>query len=724
MKTAWILFVTAFITAQGQAPAPPSGNVAVPLEEYNRLMDLASKPAPPPVGPPSNFVLKSSEFQLKVAGEAVSGSVRVEGEVLATGTHKVPLAAELIVLDAQRDGNDLPLEHDNGFHSAMLNGPGEFGVTLQTAIPLRIEAGRASFDLAVPTAGTARLKLEVPGAQTLVNISAGLVTRRTSAGGNTTIEATLVPGRTNIWWAVRLATTPPVVQESRFTSDVKTLVSVVESELAMAALTEVTVLRGEPNEFRVEIPEGFELTSVTGPTLSSSSVAGKELRLVVASPAARSHQFLLSLSRTQMNPEAQARLVTFAGSQRETGEVLVDGVGAMELAATERGGLRRMDIKETSPYLRTLATGTLHAAFRYQKRSAEMPAVGLKWDRFPESEVLSAVAQNATVTTLITSEGRSLTEVRLTLKNRAQPFLKVQLPADGSILSAEVQGVAVKPVVGVDGNRVPLFRPGFRPADAYQVSFVFLHSGTPLTNKGDSQLVLPKMDIAIANLRWEVFLPARYKVSKFGGDPRSEQLFPDSSGPDAAEEPVFNSSLLQLPALAISGQASSSALVNGQIGGVVTDPAGAVIPGAMVRLQHLATGAVFNAISDQAGRWSVLVPTGLVAVNAASPGFKNYMQTRYHDASRAMRLDMRLEVGQTDETISVSKGAVLNSESSAPPSVPLPQAASGNVQDLQRRVAGVLPIAINVPRTGNSYRFVRPLVIDEPTTLTFRYRGK
>ena len=50
--------------------------------------------------------------------------------------------------------------------------------------------------------------------------------------------------------------------------------------------------------------------------------------------------------------------------------------------------------------------------------------------------------------------------------------------------------------------------------------------------------------------------------------------------------------------------------------------------------------------------------------------------------------------------------------------------ASLNVKDFQRRVVGVLPIAANVPHTGNSYRFVRPLAVDEETTLSFRYKSK
>jgi hypothetical protein len=50
------------------------------------------------------------------------------------------------------------------------------------------------------------------------------------------------------------------------------------------------------------------------------------------------------------------------------------------------------------------------------------------------------------------------------------------------------------------------------------------------------------------------------------------------------------------------------------------------------------------------------------------------------------------------------------------------RAASSNVTNLQQRVAGVLPVAVDVPRAGDSYRFVRPLVLDEETKVTFTYK--
>jgi hypothetical protein len=48
---------------------------------------------------------------------------------------------------------------------------------------------------------------------------------------------------------------------------------------------------------------------------------------------------------------------------------------------------------------------------------------------------------------------------------------------------------------------------------------------------------------------------------------------------------------------------------------------------------------------------------------------------------------------------------------------------SANVFSLQRRVAGILPVRLYVPRSGKSYRFVRPLVLEEETKITFQYKS-
>jgi hypothetical protein len=73
-------------------------------------------------------------------------------------------------------------------------------------------------------------------------------------------------------------------------------------------------------------------------------------------------------------------------------------------------------------------------------------------------------------------------------------------------------------------------------------------------------------------------------------------------------------------------------------------------------------------------------------------------------------------------------GRIINGVPATAPGLMAPgaanQQASANVMNLQRRVAGVLPVAIDVPRAGTSFSFVRPLVLDEETKVTFSYRSR
>src|SRR5712692_6677257 len=714
---------------KGGLPLPDSGNVTLPLDEYNRLVELASKPARKPETPPLNYSIKRADLKLRVESESVLGSVQLEGEVFKKGVAKVPLTSGITILDAKQENKALPLQQENGTQTAVLTGPSEFSITLNAGLPLGIEAGRASFSLPVPAAGSVQLSLLLPGENTYANINPGLITDRRSEHGHTAIEATLVPGQpATIWWAKRETTTPAVPREVRFLSEVKTLVSVSEAELRIATLADVTVVQGEPSQFEVEVPEGYEITGATGASLESSETQSGVLTLKVRTASQRGHQFLISMERTIGDSKASAPFPSFKNAQRETGEVLIEGAGTMELTATEGGGLKRMDVRETNPYLRSLAHFPPQAAFRFHRQPNETPSLALEWTRFPDSSVLAAVAESAVVTTLVTSEGRSLTEVKLTVKNQAQPFLKVALPGGTSILSADVGGERVKPVQGQDGNRVPLLRPGFRPTSAYEVSFVFLHSGAPFAKKGGSELSLPRMDVPINLLQWEVFLPEQYKVKDFGGDVMSANLLPASSLDVSGAEGEINGFAGEY----FVRKLEFVSLLPGQLGGTIVDSTGAVIPNAQVTVTHLDTGAVRNVVTDSSGRWIVSnLPSGRVNITANSPGYKQLVSQINYDGSRPTPFNSALSVGAVSETLTVTAEAgrsTLNFEiiqRDAKKNAEKQQmAASSNVFSLQQRISGVLPVRVDVPRAGNSYNFVRPLVLDEETKVTFTYKSK
>jgi hypothetical protein len=729
---AGLLLFPGFLLADERVvpPVPSSGNVTLPLDEYNRLLELANKPAQKTDTPPVPYTMKRADLKFHVTSESVQGTVQLQGEILHKGVTRVPLTTGMAILDARQEGKNLPLELEGGTHTAVLAGPAEFGVTLDAGLPLNIEAGRASFNLPVPSAGSVRLILSLPGDHTNVRISPGLITSRASENGQTTVEATLVPGQNaSIWWTTREVAAPAVPKEVRFLSEVKTLLTVSEADLRIAALADISVVQGEPSQFEVAIPTGYEVTGATGASVESSEVQSGVLILQVRTPAQKSHQFLIVMEKSLTETKADAPFLSFQNAQRETGEVLVEGAGTIELTSTEGGGLKRMDFKETNPYLRSLARFPLQAAFRYHRQPNEQPSLTLAWTRFPDSSVLAAVVDRAIVTTLVTNEGRSLTEVKLIVRNQAQQYLKVALPTGASILSAEVAGEKVKPVEGTDGNRVPLGRTGFRPNGTYTVSFVFMHSGAPFAKKGGSDISLPKMDVPIDLLQWEVFLPEQYKVKDFGGDAIAASLLPPASRDVSGAEDDM--SINGMPAAGPVSNFESVNLLPGQLGGIVVDPSGAVVPNAQVTVTQVETGATRNVMTDSAGRWIVSnLPSGHVEVNASAPGFQHLVQKFNYDGSAPAAFVSALNVGAVAQTVTVMSSASTigdyqRSEREAKKIAAQQQlAASANVTSLQQRVSGVLPVRVDVPRAGNSYHFVRPLVLDEETKVTFTYKSK
>jgi hypothetical protein len=143
----------------------------------------------------------------------------------------------------------------------------------------------------------------------------------------------------------------------------------------------------------------------------------------------------------------------------------------------------------------------------------------------------------------------------------------------------------------------------------------------------------------------------------------------------------------------------------------------------------LAGNAQRKTDTDLNGRWVMSgVASGRVRITVEAPGFNADVENVDYANYRPGWISSVLRVGTVTESVMVTSAEI--STKKLPPPPPPPKAepqnapASANVVNLQKRVAGVLPIAIDVPRAGTSFRFVRPLVVDEETKVTFTYKTK
>jgi hypothetical protein len=95
---------------------------------------------------------------------------------------------------------------------------------------------------------------------------------------------------------------------------------------------------------------------------------------------------------------------------------------------------------------------------------------------------------------------------------------------------------------------------------------------------------------------------------------------------------------------------------NASLSGTVTDPSGAAIPGAKLSLVNEATSFQSNFVSDDTGAYNFrnLTP-GKYRLEVAAAGFKSTAQSGIELAvNQTARVDVHLEVGKTDETVTVT----------------------------------------------------------------------
>ena len=736
--TAVILCVAHAAAAQlpPRTPAEPSRSVTLSLAEYNRLIDRAGQTVPAPA-PPVAAVLSNAELLVRVDGATARGAFALAGDVLRPGLNTVKLLSGGTVLNASAAGRPLPLVVDGRAHAAILPGPGPFTVDVEWGTPLVMRPGRAQFSLPVPAAGTVHARIDVPGDQADVHVNHGWITRRSTDNGRTIVEATLDPGTTaEVWWSMRDSAPVAAAREVRTVADVLTLLTLGESDVRMVALIDLTVVQGEPRTLQLALPAGYELSGISGNALETSEARDGSVVLTLADPALRRHQFLVTLERAHTGGSFafDTGLVAVEGAARERGEVALEGTGTLDLGINERAGMQRVDVRELNASMRAMARSPLLAGFRYQRSPSNAPGLSFQVARFADAGVLAAAVDRAEATTLVTSEGRALTEVTLHLQNRAQPFLRVTLPAGGSIASVEIGGQAAKPVLGDDGTRVPLLRPGFRPRGTYEVSYVYLHAGAPFGRKGEIELSLPRMDIPVGLVEWEVFVPENYSVRHVDGNAISHTIVHRALRREA--EQAQKDAAVRLPGAIgqgagsgigpgfgsgsgggiFAGAASSQIVVRpatgeqpGSLRGRVVDAAGTVLPGVTVVVR---SGDVqMSALTRTDGTFLITgVPSGQVTVSAALAGFTPQTAT-FNTGGTAQRVDAVMRVAAIEETVTVAAAAPVVSANEP----------SENIVNLQRRAAGVLPIPIDVPRAGSSPRFSRPIVVDDETTVRFRY---
>ena len=149
--------------------------------------------------------------------------------------------------------------------------------------------------------------------------------------------------------------------------------------------------------------------------------------------------------------------------------------------------------------------------------------------------------------------------------------------------------------------------------------------------------------------------------------------------------------------MGLCSQLAAQSLQTGDIQGTVTDPSGAVVPGATVKLRSLSTGAAQTTTANGTGdyRFTLLKP-GQYAVSATETGFQTVERTIDVAVGQIATAPITLQVGQATQTVEVTEEAPLISSSPSQNTnytytqVQLLPSAGGDITNIAFTVPGVV----------------------------------
>jgi hypothetical protein len=529
-------FLMAALTAQAQTTpqlsadlAHSPGWVVISVDDYQSLRTRAFPTERDPEPPPVDATLTRVDYDLRIAGELATGRASLTVDVLKDGWVRVPIPSGLLVREARLDGKLVSLVSTSGKGasqlSAVLAHAGRAVLLLDIALPVNASAGEEHISLPSTSSGVTRAAVQLPRQGVDVKLSGGLLTEKTETGDE---SKWLAYARGNepltFTWHRKIEDhhiTLPLRQRGSLTQ----LTSLAEDSTSLYAEVNIEVTQGAAKEARIQLPENITINQVSGGMVADWEVKAGELVVTFLEPVEQSARFTITgETKTPRDGHIDISLLRLLNTERDTGGVAVEVLGAGEIKDLKTQGLENADATELGDYV-AARQSPLMVAFHFRSSDAKAPrSLAVDIARYAQQAVLMANIEEARYRVLLSKEGKSLVQAQYAIRNNQRNFLKITLPAGAAIWSASLAGKPVRPGEAKDGSLLlPLekSRAG-EEAPAFVLEIFYLVRQTAWTDKGKTTLALPAVDLPISRTGLLLYHPPLFKLAPEAGTFRVE----------------------------------------------------------------------------------------------------------------------------------------------------------------------------------------------------------
>ena len=523
-----LLLCASHSSAQTASHAP--GWVVITIGDYKTLHAKAYPPEHEPEAPPVDATLTRVDYDLRIDGDLAAGRASLTVDVLKDGWVRVPIPRGLLVREAKLDGKLVSLvpgvaEKGSNQLCALLSRPGRAVLLLDIALPVVSTAGEESISLPSTASGVTRASVRLPRQGVDIKLTGGLLAEKSE------------PGAESKWLAYARGNEPLTFRWKRKTEDHRSsqalrlrgslteLTGLGEDTTTIVAEVSIEVTQGAAREVRIALPDKVTINQVAGATVADWEMKDGQLAVTFLEPVEGNARFMVSgETRSPRDGQIEIPLLRLLNTERDTGGVAVEVLGAGEINKSKTEGLENADARDLGEIVSSRQSPSL-SAFRFRSGDRKTTrSLTVNVARYTSQAVLMANVAEARYNVLITSEGKLLVKARYAVRNNQRNFLKITLPPGATLWSASLAGNPVRPGQSPDGSvLLPLEKShAGEESPEFAVEIVYISRGTTWNEKGQFKLALPALDLPISRTGLLVYHPPLFKVTPEAGSFRPE----------------------------------------------------------------------------------------------------------------------------------------------------------------------------------------------------------
>ncbi len=518
----------------GPAPSVPvvaQGAVQNREEIMKKPADIGH--ASVPTEPAASYVI----YNMKYTSELEENVVTVKGEILfevfeKNGPVKLPLVSNSVgLIDVRVNKGASFVTSQGGMYYLIMNRTGRYNLEYEFLIKATRERenGPGSFSVDVVPAPISQFEFTIPEKDTQIFIEPAIRVETTTEGEKTNAWAVL-PNTNHIQvrWTRALPKEAIVSAklEPKVYAETATYATIGNGVISNTTHITYSILQSEVTSLRVALPEDVSVLEVRGNDLRDWKVSSKDgtqyIDVFLNFGVKGNYQLNFTYERPIGDGSGVLEMpwVRAMNTERENGYYGIAASSNVELAAKSSEKVTAIDIKQLPQVIWAGSDNPILLAFKYLSQPF---AITIEVTRHEELPVLVAAIDSARFKTLRTEDGKVLTKATYQVRNNVKQFLRLDIPVGAKIWSSFVSGKPVKPAMDKERHvLLPLEKSRMMGGGLTQfpVEVVYLNEEKSLGGWGTLKLGLPKADVPVSQMNWEVSLPQDYTYFSFGGDMR------------------------------------------------------------------------------------------------------------------------------------------------------------------------------------------------------------